>query len=71
MLGLIKLLHSLSESIPLLRSLLIDLVSMLKEANANRRKEAKDETVNSRIDSILHRVHHAETGERSKADEQK
>ena len=69
MLGLIKLLHSLSESIPLLRSLLIDLVSMLKDANANRRKEAKDIEVRSRIDSILHRLHSDQTGERKQVDE--
>ena len=70
MLGLIKLLYSLSEAIPILRSLLIDLVSMLKEANVNRRKKFKDSVVCSRIDSLLIRMHHAETRERKPSDEQ-
>ena len=70
MLGLIKLLYSLSNSLPMLRSILIDLVSFLKEFNASRRKEAKDEIVNSRIDSLLHRMHNDQTRERTKTDGQ-
>ena len=68
MLGLVKLLYSLSESLPILSSLLMDLVSMLKDIQANRRKEAKDEIVNSRIDSILNRMHHDKTGKQSETD---
>ena len=70
MLGLIKLLYSISEAIPILRSLLIDLVSMLKDVNANRRKQIKDAEVRSNIDAILYRMHHAQTGERKPSDEQ-
>ena len=70
MLGLVKLLHSLSEAIPILRSLLMDLVSMIKDIQANRRKEAKDEIVNSRIDSILNRMHHNKAAKQSETNEQ-
>ena len=41
MLSLVKLLYSLSNSVPILRSILIDLVSFLKELNAIRRKRLK------------------------------
>ncbi len=70
MLGLVKLLHSLSEAIPILRSLLMDLVSMLKEINASQRLQDKNVEVCSRIDSILLRMHHHKTGEQSETNEQ-
>ena len=70
MLGLVKLLYSLSNSLPILRSILIDLVSLLKDWNASSRKKAKDEIVHSRINSLLHRMHHDQTGERSTPDGQ-
>jgi len=70
MLGVVKLLYSLSESLPILRSLLIDLVSMLKDINANRNKAQKDSVVHSRIDSLLLRMHHHKTGEESETNEQ-
>ena len=70
MLGLIKALFSLSEAIPVLRSLLIDLVSMLKDLNAARRLRDRNAIINSRIDSILLRMHNKQSREHPKTDEQ-
>ena len=71
MLGVIKLLYSLSEAAPIFRSLIIDLVSLLKDINASRRKTDKDICVESRIQSVLYRLHHDQAGQRKPPDEPK
>ena len=70
MLGLVKLLYSLSKSLPVLREILIDLVSLIKDINSNKRLDTKNAIVNSRIDSFLYRMHNNQTGERKPPNEQ-
>ena len=58
MLGVVKLLYSLSNSLPMLREILIDIVSFIKDANAANKYKKKCSVIDSRIDSILNRMHH-------------
>ena len=68
MLGLIKLLYSLSASVPALRELVLDLISMLRAFQSQRRKDAKDEAVDIAIDDVFKRMRDAQARQRKKAD---
>ena len=56
MLAWVKLLITLGDAIPALRSLLIDLSCMLRDLQAQSRRNAKDTKVNSTIDDAIKRM---------------
>ena len=56
MLAWVKLLITLGDAIPALRSLLIDLSCMLRDLQAQARRNAKDTKVNSTIDDAIKRM---------------
>ena len=68
--GLVKLFYSLSNAVPILRELLIEHVWFHKDFQVNGRLDEKNETVNSNINALLHRMHKRKARERSKTDEQ-
>jgi len=69
--AILKLLASLSESIPALREIFMDIASALQSMQAESRRRAKDEAVDIAISDVERKLRDSQSGQRKDADEKK
>ena len=69
--AIIKLLASLSASIPALRDIFMDIASALQSMQAASRRRAKDEAVDIAISDIERKLRDSQSGQRKDVDGKK
>ena len=69
--AIIKLLASLSESIPALRDIFMDIASAFQSMQAESRRRAKDEAVDIAIFDVERKLRDSQSGQRKDVDGKK
>ena len=69
--AILKLLASLSASIPALRDIFMDIASAFQSMQAESRRRAKDEAVDIAISDVERRLRDSQSGQRKDADGKK
>ena len=69
--AIIKLLASLSASIPALREIFMDIASALQSMQAESRRRAKDEAVDIAISDVERKLRDSQSGQRKDVDGKK